>query len=87
MIVTERVVTARFMTKSFEQRGLNVPRRHQFRIAAPCKNRLSGENHDNSRDTLQSDDINQTPSPCRAHESKYSNRAMNWHLMQTIQSR
>jgi c-di-GMP-binding flagellar brake protein YcgR len=76
MIVTERVVTARFMTKSFQQRGLNVPRRRQFRISASCKTRLSGEDHDNSRDRFQSADINRTPSPCRSHESQYSNRAM-----------
>jgi hypothetical protein len=87
MIVTERVVTARFMTKSFQQRGLNVPRRRQFRIAVSCKTRLSGEDDDNSRDPFQSADINRTPSPCRSHESQYSNRAMHWCMMQNIQTR
>jgi hypothetical protein len=86
MIVTERVVTARFMTKSFQQRGLNVPRRRQFRMEASCKTRLSGEDHDNSRDRFQSADINRTPSPCRSHESQYSNRAMHWCMMQKIQT-
>jgi hypothetical protein len=52
IIVTERVVTVRFMTKSFQQRALNVSRRRQFRMAASCNNRLSGDDHDNRRDPI-----------------------------------
>jgi hypothetical protein len=76
MIVTERAVTARFMTESLQQRVLNVRPRRQFRIAVSCKNRPSGEDNDNSQEPFQSADINQTPAPCRSHESKYSNRSM-----------
>lgn len=85
-IVTERVVTARLMTKSSQQRALNAPLRCQFRSAKPCRNRLSGHCRNNSRDSFKSVDINQTPSPCHTHESKYSNRVMHWSLVQDIRA-